>query len=268
MTTIFNGKDFAERKLLDLHKKVLDLNTKGIFPHLSSIIIGNNKASELYVSLKKKRGEKIGIQVDIYRMPEKTSKEELFHLIDTLNEDAGVTGIMIQLPIPGELSKFKDEILERISEEKDVDGLRKDSKFKHPTAKAVMDILDYALSNDKDHKVITNVCVVGAKGMVGRSVVKLLKDEGFNVMEGDVETKDLKEKTLSADVVISAVGSMNLITPEMIKDKAIIIDVGSPFGDFEREVEGKSSFFTPVPGGVGPVTISALLENLTLTSFN
>lgn len=266
MSTIFNGREFAADKTLKLQKEVLELNTKGVFPHLASIIIGDDPASKLYVGLKKKAGEAIGIQVDIYSLNRNTKKEEVIHLINTLNTDPGVNGIMVQLPIPDPLGQFKDEIIEAIDDKKDVDGLKEKSIYLHPTSKAVMDILDYALSIDDVHGVITTVCVVGATGMVGKPLVKELKEGGYEVLECDSTTKDLATQTKKADIVISATGVMNLISSEMVKENAIIIDVGSPHGDFEAGVSDVASFFTPVPGGVGPITIICLLENLVKTT--
>lgn len=262
MSLVFNGHEFAAKKSLELQKRVLDLNTQGIFPHLASIIIGDNPASNLYVGLKKKAGEAIGIQVDIYTLTKATKKEDVIHLINTLNTDPDINGIMVQMPIPEPLSQYKDEFIQAIDDQKDVDGLKPNSKFLHPTSKAVIDILDYALAQDTDHAIITTVCVVGSTGMVGRPLVSELKKQGYEVIECDIKTKDLGQKVKNCDIVISATGVMNLITPEMIKQKAIVIDVGSPNGDFEKDVSEVASFFTPVPGGVGPVTIVSLFENL------
>lgn len=263
MSTIFDGKLFALQKNEELKKEVLDLNTRGLFPHLASIVIGDNPASKLYVGLKKKAGEKIGIQVDVYYLPETIKKEDLLTLIDTLNKDKEVTGVMIQLPIPGELSNYKPEIIESILKEKDVDGLRDDSLFIHPTSKAAIEILNYAkLLPSVSQTPISKICVVGSTGMVGKPLVKELKSIGYEVVECDSQTQNIKDFTLSADAVISATGVPSIIKSEMIKEGVIAIDIGSPKGDFEEDVSKKALFFTPVPGGVGPVTISCLLDNL------
>ena len=113
---------------------------------------------------------------------------------------------------------------------------------------------------------VKTICVVGASGMVGRPLVKALQKMNFEVLECNSNTKNLNEKTISADAIVSATGEMNLITPDMVKPDAIIIDVGSPFGDVSPTVEKKVSFLTPVPSGVGPVTITCLAENLILAS--
>ncbi|MDO8341001.1 MAG: tetrahydrofolate dehydrogenase/cyclohydrolase catalytic domain-containing protein [Candidatus Woesebacteria bacterium] len=261
MAIIFDGKSYALKKAEVLKKEVLDLNANGIFPHLASIIVGNNPASKLYVGLKKKAGEKIGIQVDVYYLSENTKKEDLLILIKTLNEDRCFSGIMIQLPLPENLKLFKEEILNTINSKKDVDGLRGDSQFLHPTSKAVIKIIDEA--KEKTKKQFKNVCVVGATGMVGESLVKKLKEENYEVTECGKNTKDLKSKTLMSDILVSATGEEGLISEDMVKDDVIIVDVGSPKGDVNfSKVLKKASFITPVPGGVGPVTIFCLLENL------
>ena len=247
----------------ELKKKVLDLNTKGKFPHLASIVIGDNPASKLYVSLKKKAGESIGIQVDIYYIPEFTKKEDIITLIKTLNVDSEFSGIMVQLPIPGSLSKFKEEIINTIDLLKDVDGLRENSPFVHPTSKAAIEILNLAktLKEVKD-LVIKKICVVGSTGMVGKPLVKELKKEGYEVLEVNRETDNLQNFTLQADVVISCTGVAGLIKKDMLNEDVVVIDIGSPKGDFSEDVSDIASFVTPVPGGVGPVTVACLLENL------
>jgi methylenetetrahydrofolate dehydrogenase (NADP+)/methenyltetrahydrofolate cyclohydrolase len=263
MTHIFDGKLFAQNKSEILKNKILDLNTKGVFPHLASMLIGDSEASKLYVGLKKKAGEKLGVEVDIYYLPESTKKSDLETLIKLLNEDRGVNGIMIQLPIPGPLSEYKEELINLIDGKKDVDGLRTDSRFVHPTSKAAIDILNFAKQQKEVRDMnLKTVCVVGSTGMVGAPLVTELEKQNYDVIGCDSQTTDLQEKTLKADVVISATGVAGLIKPDMVKENAVVIDIGSPKGDFNPSTSLRASFFTPVPGGVGPVTIISLLENL------
>lgn len=260
MTIIFDGREFALAKENKLKGEVVILRSKGTIPHLASIIIGEDPASKLYVGLKKKAAERIGAELDIYYLPEKTETADILHLIDSLNRDQNIHGIMVQLPLPRGLTSKKDQIIDSIDPEKDVDGLRGDSMFLHPTSKAVVDIL-----KDAEEKFNTKpkvICVVGSTGMVGAPLVKELKNENYTVIEVNATTKDLKSKLSQADVVISATGVHGLIKPNMVKSGVIAIDVGSPVGDFDPSVSGKAKFFTPVPGGVGPITISCLLENL------
>lgn len=262
MAIIFDGKKFAAEKEFSLRIRVLGLKTRGVYPKLASIIIGDDPASVLYVNLKKKAAERIGAELDIYRLPEKTKLEDILLLIGTLNVDPNVHGIMVQMPLPERLAESREKIIMTVSPEKDVDGLQAESRFLHPTSKAVVEILDMA-KKGLPEVTFKHVCVVGATGMVGAPLVKELKSEGYQVSECGKETSDLSEKTLAADVLISTTGVPGLIKGSMVNKGAIVIDVGSPKGDIEFEaVSKKASFITPVPGGVGPVTISCLLENL------
>jgi methylenetetrahydrofolate dehydrogenase (NADP+)/methenyltetrahydrofolate cyclohydrolase len=263
MAIVFDGRKFAAEKETALTLRVLGLKTRGVHPKLASIIVGEDPASKLYVGLKKKAGEKIGAEVDIYYIKENSKLLDLLLLIKTLNEDETVHGIMIQMPIPGPLGNSKFKILNSINPEKDVDGLRVDSPYLHPTSKAVMQVIDEA----KKEVVLTDytVVVVGATGMVGEPLVRELKDQLYKVIECSTKTKDLSVQTRKADILVSVTGVPGIITSDMVKDGAVIIDVGSPKGDVEfLEVSKKASFISPVPGGVGPITISCLLENLIL----
>lgn len=260
MAIIFDGRDFAAKKEEVLKSRVFGLKTRGVYPKLASIIVGDDPASKLYVGLKKKAANRIGAELDIYFIPEKTKLEDLILLIGTLNTDDTVQGIMIQMPLPGKLNDHRDQVVNLINPEKDVDGLQKDSQFLHPTSKAVIDIL---IEAEKQLEIkMKTVCVVGATGMVGAPLTQELKVEGYKVSECDTKTKDLKGLALECDILISATGVPGLIKEDMVKKDAIIIDVGSPKGDVSLGAYDKSAFYTPVPGGVGPVTIACLLENL------
>ena len=264
MTTIFDGRSFADEKMEELKIITNGLKSRGTTPHLASILVGNDEASKLYMRLKKKAAERIGAEFDAYFLPERVNPTVIFDLIESLNADESVQGVMIQMPIPDNLLNQKEKIINAIDPEKDVDGLLADSQFLHPTSRAVIDILKEA---QKDVQPLLRkgsfvVAVIGSMGMVGKPLVRELKKEGYKVLEADGKVTDLSKITSLADVVISATGVAGLIKPEMIKEGAVVIDVGSPRGDFESSVSDKASFFTPVPGGVGPVTISCLLENL------
>lgn len=260
MAIIFDGKTYATKKKELLQVGVDSLRERGIVPHLATIIIGEDDASKLYVGLKKKFIESLGCQVDVYTLHEKVSFKDIEILINSLNTDETVHGIMIQFPLPEILSDKKQEIMDLILDSKDIDGLKENSKYLHPTSKAVMEIMALAVYETKQE--IITACVVGANGMVGKPLVKELKKIGYIVLECDKDTENLKEKTINADVIVSATGVMNIITPDMVREDSIVIDVGSPQGDVSRDVEIKASFITPVPGGVGPVTITCLAENL------
>ena len=260
MAIIFDGKEYASKKKFLLQQSSDKVRELGVIPHLATILIGDNPASKIYVDLKKKFIESLGCQLDVYLLSSKAGFSEIKLLIETLNEDRSVHGIMVQFPLPSELSDMKAEIINLIDESKDVDGLKENSKFLHPTAKAVLEIMAMAVYETRQE--IITACVVGSDGMVGKPLVKELKKLGYIVNECDKDTSDLKEKAISSDVVISATGVVNLISEDMIREDSIVIDVGSPNGDVSPLVSEKASFITPVPGGVGPVTITCLAENL------
>lgn len=253
MAIIFGGRAFAKNRENTLKKKVVTLKSKGVTPHLVSILIGSDPASVLYVGLKKKAAERIGAMVTIVNLDPSFGINGAVTMIKRFNKDENVNGIMVQLPLPSDISAGKDEILDSISPKKDVDGLRAKSKFLHPTSKAVVEILEEALRKTKSKP--KTVCVVGKKGMVGAPLVRALKKLGYKLIDNKKE----------ADVLISATGTPRLIRGSMVKDGAIVIDVGSPKGDIDfKSAFKKAGFITPVPGGVGPVTITCLLENLLL----
>lgn len=266
MSIIFDGKDYSEKKKILLQASSDKVRQLGVIPHLATILIGDNHASVMYTNLKKKFLESLGCQVDVYNLPENVKFDEIEILIKTLNEDDTVHGIMVQLPLPEQIKDNRLKIIDLISKNKDIDGLRDDSDYLHPTSKAILKILALAIHDTKID--IKSVCVVGATGMVGKPLVKELNKLEFNVMEADIDTDEntLQGLTLQADAIISATGTMNLITPKMVSENSILIDVGSPQGDISPLAKDKASFATPVPNGVGPITITCLAENLILSA--
>lgn len=253
MTTIFNGKAFAEKKILDLDKRVVELKNRGIHPKLASILVGEDPASILFTSLKKKKAEAIGAEMDVYYLKEKELPETILALIDGLNSDPTVHGIMVQLPLPLTFLKEDEEkIINSIKKEKDVDGLRKDSPFVHPTAMAVLQVIKEARLHITWARQAKTICVVGKTGMVGSALSKEIKNTDYKLVE----------KPEDANILVSATGSPNIIKANMVKKGAIVIDVGSPKGDVDPSCYKVAGFVTPVPGGIGPITISCLLENL------
>ena len=264
---IFDGRKYADEKESSLAIRVLGLKTRGVYPKLASILIGNNPSGLAYLELKKKAAERIGAEADIYLIKENTNLDDLLLLIKTLNEDETVQGIMIQMPLPDSMKSAEPKILSAILSEKDVDGLNENSDFLHPTSKAILQVVEEAKKANPFKPESTTVAVVGATGMVGTPLVKELKKEGYKVIECNTKTLDLKSETLKADILVSVTGKAGIITFDMIKKGAVVIDVGYPKGDIDMEsFKGKDpkaiSFLSPVPGGVGPVTITCLLENL------
>lgn len=258
MAIIFDGKAFARKREDELYRKIHKLKVK---PVMATILVGEDEASKLYVNLKQKAAERVGAEMDIYEFPATISHDQLVAKLNHLNHDKTIHGMMIQLPLPPSLKEKTHDIVHHIPAVRDVDGLRDNSPFVHATAKAIISILSEA---GKKVKISPDdyVVVVGASGMVGKSVVNELTKMGFEVGTGLAEAK-------SAKILISTTGSPGVITKEYVQKGAVVIDVGSPKGDVDFPgVEPKASFITPVPGGVGPVTVVSLLENLYEAAYN
>lgn len=250
MTIIFDGRQFAAGKEKFLEREVKRLLDRGVHPKLVSVIVGDDPASKLYVNLKKKAAGKIGIELKISKWKSDVNYGNLIEEIRNLNKDKNVHGVMVQLPLPLNIRHHTLDIINSIRSNKDVDGLRKDSPYLHPTSKAVLQIIEEAknvLGRD-----FSTIAIVGGKGMVGSSLVREIKKTRLQLIE------DARK----ADILVSATGSPGIISVDMVRESAVVIDVGSPKGDVDPRVKLQASFITPVPGGVGPVTVSCLLENL------
>lgn len=262
-THIFNGKVLALEKESQLIDEVKRLNKS---PKLVSLLIGNDKSSELFLSLKKKAAQRVGIELEIVDLSGDIEKEKIIKVISKLNKDNKVDGIMVQLPLPSTFStEDRDEIIDAIVKKKDVDGMRKDSPFLAPVIKAVVFALKEAsvYITKKEEPI---VLVVGSKGFVGKKLTKILKNLGYEVEGIDVDYKNLKAKIKQADILISATGQKGLVDISKIKMGVVIIDIGAPYGDIRRSAYKKATFVSPVPGGIGPLTVYFLLEN-TLYTF-
>lgn len=257
MTRIFDGKKFAQELKEGLRFRVEKLKEKGMSPKLVSILIGNEEGNIFYTNLKKKTAEGLGINFEILNLATDSGHKTVISEIVRLGKDPKVNGIMVQMPLPKELKEYATEILNAIPPEKDVDGLLSEGEFSHPTAKAV------AAAVKESRKAKGSWCVVvGVTGVVGSSVAKELGKLGYKVIGCNSKTTDLKAETLKGDVVISVTGKPGIITKDMIKKDAAVIDVGYPNPDVAEDVRHVASFLTPVPGGIGPVTIAKLMENL------
>lgn len=273
---IFDGKAFARTRTQYLKLQVADLKAKGVTPKLVTLLIGDDPASELYVSLKKKAGEAIGVEVEVFNIGMRKREEYIIRMIKSFNEDEKIHGIMVQLPLPRRLGKERDQILLTISKDKDVDGLRKvarpDEKgiFLPATVKAVIQTIEVAKRKLKlkDNKKIKTL-VIGASGMVGAVLLRALEDLFFDVQGTDKTSRDIKPVSTKADLIISTTGKPGVVTSDKVKEGAMVIDVGAPKGDvLFKEVVKRAAFVTPVPGGIGPVTIASLLENLVQAAYN
>lgn len=248
----------------------------GIKAGLAVVIVGNDPASRVYVNNKKKACEFCGIQSFEYALPEETTMEQLLELIDTLNGDENVNGILVQLPLPKQLDE--KEVIARISPEKDVDAFHEQNvgkimignySFLPCTPSGCMDLI-----HSTGVEVAGKECVViGRSNIVGKPMAMLLLHENGTVTICHSRTKNLAEVCSRADILVAAVGKPNFVTADMVKEGAVVIDVGinrlpdgKLCGDVKfDEVSEKAGWITPVPGGVGPMTIATLMKN-TLTA--
>ena len=272
---LFDGKADAEKVNKDTRYKVQQLKKGRVIPKLVSILVGDDPGSVLYLNLKRKSAEEVGVVLEIMKFQGSESVNQLIGEINKLNEDKSVNSIMIQLPLPTNFSKLdRDEIINSIAPEKDVDGLRDDSPFTAPVVRAVLAALNQGLVQYTKYNILNtklHIVVVGAKGFEGRKIEKELRilnielwDERLEITGLDRKSADFYEKIKSADVIISATGNPGIIKADMVKDNVILIDVGAPKGDIERAAYEKASFVSADRGGIGPVTISYLMENLVL----
>lgn len=272
MAKIIDGKKIRDYNLALMKDETASLNSQGIFPCLAVIIVGNDPASRVYVNNKKAACEKTGIISREYALPEETSTEELLALIDELNADEAVSGILCQLPVPKQIDS--SAVLERISPEKDVDCFHPENvgrlstgggKMLPCTPHGVMKMLEYEGIDPAGKHCV----VIGRSNIVGKPMAMLLTAADATVTICHSKTQNLAEFTRSADILIASVGKPKFVTADMVSDGAIVIDVGMDrdengklCGDVDYEsVEPKASYITPVPGGVGPMTITMLLRN-------
>lgn len=258
MAIIFDGRKFAKEKEDALKSRIKKLKTK---PKLVSILLGNDEASVLYTKLKNQASKRVGVKFEVKKFESETaSVEKIIAFIKKLNTDKKTQGIMVQLPLPGKLKSKTQGILRAISREKDVDGLTKSSPFTSATVRAIKEVIEYST---KDLPYFgKKAAVIGAKGTVGKAVSEALHKMGYKVCECDKSTRDLYAKLTGVDLIVAATGVPGLVKGEIVKEGVIAIDVGAPIGDFDKSVYQRASFVTPVPGGIGPVTIACLLENL------
>ncbi len=283
MALIIDGKKISDEIRKEIKDDLDSLRKRGILPHLSVILVGDNPASHVYVRMKEKACTEIGISSETLRVPETVSQSELIGMIDDLNGKQSVNGILVQLPLPSHINE--NIILERILPDKDVDGFHPVNMgklaagikegFIPATPAGIVELL-MRTGNYPEGK---NVVIVGRSNIVGKPVGLLLlhkaKYGNATVTFCHSKTRDLKMITKSADILIAAIGIPEMITKEMIKPGAVVIDVGVNrvedksrkkgyrlVGDVKfDEVSKIASAITPVPGGVGPMTITMLLRN-------
>lgn len=277
MAVIINGKEVSASIRQEIKEKTKKfVEEKGYAPGLAVIIVGEDPASQVYVNNKHKACLEVGFLSEVYRLPAETTMEELLSLVDKLNNDEKIHGILCQLPLPKHLNE--EQVILRINPDKDVDAFHPintgkimigNNNFVPCTPAGVMKLIE---------STGTDICgkecvVVGRSNIVGKPQAMLLLQKNGTVTICHSRTKDLKEVTKRADILVVAVGIPNFITGDMIKEGAVVMDVGinrtndgKLTGDVDFvSAEKVASYITPVPGGVGPMTITMLLEN-TLTA--
>ena len=275
MSRIIDGKVISAAVKERVKKGVAELNKKGITVGLAVIIVGEDPASKIYVANKKKACEALGIISEEYALPESTTEEELLALVDELNRKKSINGILCQLPLPRHLDEKL--IINSILPEKDVDAFHPanvgrimigDYDFVPCTPAGIMEMLAYENINPEGKSCV----VIGRSNIVGKPMAILLLHKNGTVTVCHSKTKNLKEICSKADILVAAVGKAKFVTADMVKEGAVVIDVGMNrvdgklYGDVDYEaVKEKASAITPVPGGVGPMTIAMLMQN-TLTA--
>lgn len=277
MAIIIDGKTLAARIRAELSGQVAELKSAGITPGLAVVLVGEDPASKVYVSMKEKACADIGIYSAEHKLPAETSEAELLALIDTLNRDPRIHGILVQLPLPKQINT--DKVLEYISPLKDVDGFHPYNvgrlmvgkpTFQPCTPYGVMVMLKECGMDLTGKEVV----VVGRSNIVGKPVAMMCLQQNATVTICHSRTKDLAAKVRQADVLIAAVGVPEMIKGDWIKEGAVVIDVGvnrmadgKLVGDVEyASASARAAAITPVPGGVGPMTITMLLHNTVVSA--
>lgn len=269
MAVILDGKGLSLKIHEELKEKVSKLSDK---PHLVVILVGDDEASKLYVGLKEKAAEKIGIKSTVIRYPENTDEKTVLAKVQELNNDDSVHALLVQFPLPKHINPIN--VINAINPKKDADGITAENggrimlnmePYAYPcTPKGVLRLLDeYNIDLKGKH-----VVVVGRSNIVGKPVAQMALNRNATVTICHSHTKDLEQITKTADVLISAVGVNEIIKKEMIKNNSVVVDVGickvdgKTRGDVDfKNVSELTSYITPVPGGIGPMTIACLMEN-------
>lgn len=277
MAIIIDGKELSKKLKEQMKDRVAQMRQQGIVPKLVVVLVGNNSASEVYVRNKHKACGEVGIESEVIKMPEETTQQELLDVVRGLNEDRTVDGILVQLPLPSQINE--KVVLRSILPEKDVDGF-------HPVNVGLLSIGDdcyapatpsgiIAMFKEYGIEIAGKHCVIiGRSNIVGKPMAALLLRHNATVTVCHSKTQNLGELTRQADIVIVATGHRHTLTADMVKEGVVVIDVGMNRNELGKlcgdvdfdEVKEKASFITPVPGGVGPMTITELLENTILAA--
>lgn len=275
-----DGKAIASQLFQNLHHQVVLLSKKQIIPHLAIILVGNDPASVSYVRRKQKKAEEIGAKATILTYDASITNEELLRVIEQLNTDSTVHGIIVQRPLPEHIDT--QAVNNAVIPQKDIDAFHTNTPFTMPLAKAALILLEHVYQSEKQSDnfdswlISKNIAVIGKGETGGGPVITLLEAKGIHPAVIDSKTKNPETITKHADIIITAVGKTRVLTKEMIKKGAILISIGQHkqsdgkfHGDYEEDdIQHQASFYSPTPSGVGPVNVACLLENLLQASKN
>jgi len=264
--TLIDGKALAAKVRAEVAASVAELDHVGV----ATVLVGDDPASHIYINLKQKAAEAAGIEARDHRLPAETTMEDVLALIADLNADDGVDGLLVQLPLPGHIDEHT--VIEAIDPGKDIDGIHPynagrlylgRSTLVPGTPLGVMRMLE-------EYEVETtgaNAVVLGRSAIVGKPMSQLLMAANATVTVCHSRTRDLATHTLEADILVAAIGKPHMVTPDMVRPGSTVVDVGLSrtdeglFGDVDPAAAERAAFITPVPGGVGPMTIAMVLEN-------
>uniref|UniRef100_A0A2C9L9U0 C-1-tetrahydrofolate synthase, cytoplasmic n=1 Tax=Biomphalaria glabrata TaxID=6526 RepID=A0A2C9L9U0_BIOGL len=275
---IIDGKAIAD-KICTQIKELIPIS--GISPYIATILIGHNPASKIYVENKKKRAEQIGMKFKVFELPENTKEIEVYEIVKSLNNDKTINGILLQLPTPQHINKYT--LLDAISPEKDIDGLstqnagllftnRTKYSIAPCTPSGCMELI-YSCEKNLSGK---HAVVIGRSNLVGSPMAQMLLNKNCTVTIVHSKTKNIAKECCRADIIIAAAGVKNLVQPNFVKKDAIVIDVGINRENSTQKLTGDVNFnavkhvagaITPVPGGVGPMTVAMLMKNTFIASL-
>lgn len=278
---IIDGRTIANHILAQLLARVDDLQEKyDVQPHMAVMRVGDDPAITSYINQKAKKAKEIGAVLSVYNFPENVTQDSLKESIDFLQNKSDIHGLILQLPVPKGINY--EELILDIQPDKDIDGFRPNSPFIIPIATAVLKILEIPMIKETQNSgasfhewlLSKNVVVMGKGKTGGAPIIDILKDQGAAVHVIDSSTTHVAQITQEADIIITAIGKPHILTPEMIKKDAILVGIGMSMdeegkfvGDYDEEsIKDKASWYTPIPGGAGPVNVACLMENLVLAA--
>jgi methylenetetrahydrofolate dehydrogenase (NADP+)/methenyltetrahydrofolate cyclohydrolase len=270
-----DGRQIAQNILSNLKKQTEKLKKKNIYPKLAIILVGGDPSSISYINQKEIKAGLIGIQTVIKHFPSNTSTATLLKSIEQFNSNKDIHGIIVQQPLPKQINR--ENIINAIDPKKDVDGFRSNSNFQMPIVSAVLKILEIVYSQTHEAQISfinwlknKKIVIIGKGETGGKPIIKMFDGMKIFVDVIDSKTKNPENITKKADIIISAVGKASILKPEIIKRRAVLIGIGISrgesaklMGDYDQnEVKNIASFYTPTPGGIGPINVAYLLKNL------